>query len=545
MKMKLLLNIKLIGLAAVSVLLLVMCTDDFEELNIDPKNPAVATPSLLFNSVVRSLPVSINGNNALYIENHHTYDWSQLSATDLDADFEVEVNVRGIESVWGNYFGTLRDLEAIQRSFNEINTGPNAHLNVNRQAIVDIVRAWFSLRTSDIYGDIPYAEAGKGQDAENQILRPVYDTQESIYRDALSKLENASSSIDLSDKASDGQSFFNFGSEETVFGNDMSKWQKLANTLLLRYGMRLSNVDPGEAQRIAGLVLNENRPLPESDEDVLKFGNDVNGIGGGAYFAWEFYFGVRMGENIWNHMSDSDDPSGAGIFDPRVHIYFERNQDSLWVAMPQSPDEREDLTGSPYVTERRQNPSGLEHRGNYSGHSYLLVNDNDHGVNYETSFAEVCFLRAEAYQRGWASGNAQEWYEKGIRASVERFYSMTTNRFYEEFAIPKPEVTEEQITALIAHPQNVWNEADGLKLIHTQRWLDLFMHPNEAWYLVRRSGLIPLLETRFSETKETIGMPTRIVYPEDEKNNNQVNYQDAVSRYDKGDSYFSKIWWDN
>ncbi len=538
-------NIRLVSLLFLIGLCFLQCTDDFEALNEDPKNPAAATPSLLFNSVVRSLPISINGNNALYIENHHTYDWSQLSATDLDSEFEVEVNVRGIESVWSNYFSTLRDLEAIQVTFNEINSGPNAHLNVNRQAIIDVVHAWFSLRTTDLYGDIPYAQAGKGQDAENQILRPVYDSQESIYRDALSKLEKASTSFDLNDKASDGQSFFNFGGEETVFSNDMAKWQKLANTLLLRYGTRLSNVDPAEASRIAALVLNENRPLPESDQEVLKFGRDVNGVDGGAYFAWEFYFGVRMGENIWNHMSDGDDPTGADIFDPRVHILFERNQDSMWVAMPQSPDEREELTGSPYVTERKQNPAGLEHRGNYSGHSFLLVSDNDHGVNYETSFAEVCFLRAEAYQRGWAAGDAQEWYEKGIAASVNRYYTMTTNRYYEEFSIPKPEVTEEQIAALISHPQNAWNEADGLKQIHTQRWLDLFMHPNEAWYLVRRSGLIPLLETRFSETKEVIGMPTRIVYPEDEKNNNQANYQDAVSRYSAGDSYFSPIWWDN
>ena len=293
------------------------------------------------------------------------------------------------------------------------------------------------------------------------------------------------------------------------------------------------------------MVLSESRPLPESDEDALRFSNGQQGVVGRTYFAWEFFFGVRMGENIWKHMSENDDPEGSGIFDPRMFIYFERNQDSLWVPMPQSPADREDLTGSPYVTERKQAPAGFDFRGNYSGHNFLLISDNDHGVDYQTSFAEVCFLRAEAYQQGWASGNAQEWYEKGIRASVERWYTQTTSRYYEEFGIPVPETpTEEEMMALINHPKNLWNEADGLKLIHTQRWLDLFLRSNEAWYLVRRSGLIPLLETRFAESGEAIGMPSRIVYPEDEKNNNQQNYQEAVNRYDKGDSYFSSIWWD-
>ena len=516
-------NISLVATLIASCLLLSQCTDDFEALNADPKNPAESTPALLFNSVVRTaIPISRNGDNALYIQNHHTYDWSQLSATDLDAEFEVEVNVRGIESVWNNYFGALRNIDAIQATFDEINSGPNAHLNINRQSILDIVHAMISLRTTDLYGDIPYSEAGKGQSKEGQILRPVYDTQESIFRDAIRKLEAASNSIDTEKNAPDGQSYFTFGIGETIFDNDMSRWRMLANTLLLRYGTRLSNVDPGEASRIAAMVLNENRPLPESDEDVMRFNNDREGIQGRAYFAWEFYFGVRMGENIWSHMSESDDPTGAGIYDPRVYIYFERNEDSLWVAMPQSPDEREELTGSPYVTERKQDPAAFEHRGNYSGHNFLLVSDNDHGTDYHTSFAEVCFLRAEAYQQGWATGDAPEWYEKGIRASVERWYSQTTNRYYEEFGIPVPETpSEEAMNTLINHPKNAWTEADGLKLIHTQRWLDLFLRPNDAWLLVRRSGLIPLLETRFSETKEVIGMPTRIVYPEDEKNNNQ------------------------
>lgn len=542
---KYILKAKAMVLLLSGIMIFTQCTEDFEALNLDPKNPAVSTPALLFNSVVRKLPASGNGNNSLYIQNHHTYDWSQLSGTDLDADFEVEVNVRGIESVWGNYFGTLRDIEAISTTFDEIDAGPNGYLNVNRRAILNIISAFMALRTTDLYGDMPYSQAGQGQNATEQILRPAYDTQEAVYRDALAKLESASSSIDVNKKASDGQNYFTFGIGETIFNSDMSKWQKLANTLLLRYGTRIANVDEGEASRIASLVLGENRPLPESDEEVFRFGNGVNSIGGGVYWAWEFYFGVRMGENVWNHMSDSNDPEGSGIFDPRVHVYFERNLDSLWVPMPQSPADRDDMTGTPYVTERKQDPAGYQFRGNYSGHNFLTISNNDNGIDYQTSYAEVCFLRAEAYHRGWASGNVQEWYEKGIRASVDRWYSLNTSRYYEEFGIPVPATpTDEDMMNMLAHPQVAWDEANGLKLIHTQRWLDLFWLPNEAWYLVRRSGLIDVVETRFSETNELIGMPSRIVYPEDEKNNNQQNYTEAVGRLDKGDSYFSSVWWD-
>ena len=210
-------NPYLTSLLLLCVLTLTQCTEGFEELNVDPKNPAASTPALLLNSVIQRVPTSQNGNNSLYIQNHHTFDWSQLSATDLDADFEVEVNVRGIESVWQNYYHALRDLEAIQANFDEINSGPNAELNVNRQAIIDILHAFLTLRTTDLYGDMPYSEAGKGRDANPQIFRPAYDTQESIYRDALRKLENASNTIDLNKQAPNGQDYYTFGIGETIF----------------------------------------------------------------------------------------------------------------------------------------------------------------------------------------------------------------------------------------------------------------------------------------------------------------------------------------
>ncbi len=536
--------IKFVGLLLVFAFTQIQCTDDFEDLNKDPFNPESSTPALLFNSISRQIPLRGSGDNVLYIQNHHSYDWAQLSASDLDEDFEVEVNVRGIESIWRSYYNSMRDIRAIEVDFDEIDAGPNGYLNVNRRAILDIVSALMTLRTTDLYGDMPYTDAGQGKNASEQIFRPRYDSQESIYRDALAKLENASKTIDIANNAPDGQSYFKYGKGETIFNSDMTKWQKLANTLILRYAAKISNVDEAETRRLMSLVLDGNLPLPENDDEVLKFSNDLQGVEGRVYWAWEFYGGIRMGENIWNHMSTTDATDGSGIFDPRAYVFFETNADDQWVFAPQSPDEREDFTGHPYITERNQDPGGFEHRGNYSGFDFLLVSDRDHGVDFQTSFAEVCFLRAEAYQRGWANGDPKEWYEKGITSSINRWYSQTTNKWYEEFGIEKPTVTEEDIAAYINHERVAWNEAEGLKQIHTQLWIDYFLLPNEAWFLARRSGLIPMLDTRFKQGSAPIGMPTRIVYPEDEKNNNQVNYQEASSRYSEGDSYFSKLWWD-
>ena len=531
----------LYALTIVMSLSMVQCTDDFAEINTDPLNPSNSSSELLYVGIVRQLPHDRYRDNLLYIHNDHTYQWSQL-ATSPDDDDMVEVNVRGIESVWNNYYTTLRNMAALDENLTAADNSASPERNVNRRAIYNILYSLITLRTSDLYGNMPYMEAGQGLDG---TFRPVYDTQESIYRNSIALLRSASNTISTDSETPNGESYYDFGPSELIFNNDMVKWQKLANTLLLRYALRISNVDETLAREVVSEVLDGNKPLPENDEDVLRFGNDINGIQGRTYWAWEFD-DVRMGENLWGKMTEDPNPDGSGIIDPRVHVYFETNEDGEWVPSPQSPDEREEWTGFPYDSERRNNPEGTEFRGNYSGFNYFLVNDNDHGVDYMTSFAEAAFLRAEAYHRGWAAGDAQEWYEAGIRSSIDRWYSQLTSEFYQDgTATPPPPPDAATVDAFVNHPNIVWNETNGMQLIHTQRWVDSFLNTNEAWFLVRRSGEIELLETRYDLTGEVIPLPRRIVYPEDEKNNNVENYQNAVNALPGGDTYFAKSWWDN
>ena len=516
------------------------CERNFEEINIDPDDPTQTSANFLFNGIISSLRYI--GNEKLYLNNHRMYQWSQLSASLFDEPNEI--NDLGRDPVWSGLFGSIRNIRELDKRLDAY-TGDQER-NRNRRALLRILFAYKTLRVTDIYGDIPYSQAGRGVEEGNQVFRPVYDGQESVYKAALVDLKWASDNLvtDPGATTPNGESYFDYGPNETLFGNDMLLWAKLANSLILRYALRISNVDEATAKEYISHVLGGGKPIMEGHEDMFAFGPSWNNVGSDLYWSFEFFAGIRMGENVWSHMTEDPNPDGSGIIDPRVYVYFEPNDSNEWVAAPQSPNARgaDDQYGHPYITERRNDPSTFENRGYYSGFNFFLVQNNDEGLEYHMGYPELCFLVAEAYQRAYASGDAKEWYETGIRASIEKWYTFGTT--HPDYADPPQMPSDSAIDAFIAHPQIAYNAADGLKQIHVQRWLDLMLQPQEAYHLVRRSGLIPQLEVVNAVNGSPEVMPRRLRYPEDERNNNLENYESQVASMNGGDEFTTRMWWD-
>ncbi len=539
-------NIFRIGLVSViCIFTLTQCTDDFAEKNVDPFNPTQTSANFLFNGILSK--ITQPGNHNLYLENARLYQWSQLAANSSNCyppeDLIAAVHDFGRSAAWNHYFGTLRDIRELEKRLD--NYEGDQERNRNRRALLNIMHAYYTLRTTDIYGDMPYSDAGRGVEDGNQIFRPKYDSQETIYKDALAKLEWASDNIitDKDARTPGGETYFNYGNSEVLYSNDMKIWEKLANTLLLRYALRISDADGSLAQSLGQKAIS--RPLPEDDSEVLVLGSDINGIGGRGYWAWQYCTGIRMGENVWNHMSENDERDGSGIFDPRVYIYFETNGNNEWKALPQSPFAQEaaytdDLGANhPYNDKRRADPTGFEYRGEFSGLNWWVVEDDQNGDDYQTSYAEVALMVAEAAALGWTSESAQEWYEKGMKASVVRWYTQQTNPDI-DVVLPTPD--EDALNAFVSHPKVAWDDSKAIQLIHVQRWLDYFLNVNEGWALMRRTNgtTIPFIPTQDRLSGNDVPLVRRVLYPPDEFNNNAENYAAVASK----DDFFTKMWWD-
>ncbi|MDN5201291.1 SusD/RagB family nutrient-binding outer membrane lipoprotein [Fulvivirgaceae bacterium BMA10] len=530
-------NIKAIALALTIILVGSACENNFEEINVDPQRPTQTSESFLFTGVLAAL--NMTGNQWLYLNNHRAYQWSQLAASGFQDPNEI--HDLGRDELWNNYYNSLRNVRELERRIQE---DFDPERKVNRLAMLRIAAGYFALRATDLYGDMPYSQAGRGLtgDGSDADLRPAYDSQESIYKSVLADLEWAVDNMvtNLPAETPAGNDYLGFGANDVVYGSDVTKWVKFANALRLRYALRMSDVDQAAATAIISDVLSGTPVLPEGDEDMFAFGQDINLTTGMRYWAFQFYEGIRLGENAWNHMTDDPNPDGSGIIDPRVYVWYETNEDDEWVPMPQDPFVRDDLTGHPGNDQRRGDPTGFDFRGNYSGFNWFLIEDDEHGPQFHLTFSEVCFLRAEAYQRGFATGDAQEWYERGIRSSIERWYDHGTRNI--DYVNPPATPDAATIDAFIAHPQIAYNAADGLRLIHVQRWLDLMLNPQEAWHLAKRSDLIPELTVREGDSGEARQTPTRIFYPLNEADNNEANFNAQLAKMPEGNTLTAGTW---
>ncbi len=91
---------------------------------------------------------------------------------------------------------------------------------------------------TDLWGDAPFSEALQGE-AGN--LKPVYDSQKDIYTGILAYLETANTL--LSKSQSEYQEINS--TQDVVYSGSVAKWRKFANSLALRYYMRISAKEAG------------------------------------------------------------------------------------------------------------------------------------------------------------------------------------------------------------------------------------------------------------------------------------------------------------
>jgi hypothetical protein len=149
------------------------------------------------------------------------------------------------------------------------------------------------------------------------------------------------------------------------------------------------------------------------------------------------------------------------------------------------------------------------------------------------SYAEVCFIRAEAAVRGWTGESAQTWYEEGVRASMS-FYGVETADIDEFLTNGDP-----------------FNNT--LEQVMEQKWIALFLDGWEAYNDYRRTGYpqlkkwdltldgIKILQANWVDVPREY-VPGRLRYPENEMELNGTNYLEAVDEMG-GDSYYQQVWW--
>jgi hypothetical protein len=535
-------NIK--GVALILVVGLASCTKNFEKINTPWNGSPTPTLPQLFTAFVANLDNTANSEQR--DDNGWLYPITQQGAVYTKSDYLFS----GSTSIWSDFYHNLSNYYA---AMDFIAATPDTTVYTNVKAMFKTLRAYQAIKVSDLYGDIPYSQAGLAIEHNVSSYTPGYDSQQSVYLSCLADLTWAVNNFNTTDTKQ-----VSLGTSDGVLNNNIPQWIKFANSLRLRMALNISGKDAADAAPIIADALG--KPLLNDFSMADNIGLWSANISGLSFPARGYSFGtevrLRMGTTMWEWMSGTNAQNGSGIFDPRCVIFFEPNNDSLWVPFPQNPTaSTTPEQGDPYNTLRDAdwpNKDGNPPTNNlYANFNYywsrdgLVTGSNGAIPELFMTAAEVHFLKAEAYATGFTGvtqdlAQAQTEYYAGVTASVNFWTTMAINSSVWVVNKPAALPTTTQMNTFLANPVVAFNPATALQQIYGQEWIDMIRQPWDAWTLMRRTGsLTPMDPNNAAYYTQTYGGYQRYEYPSSEAQYNRDNWTKATGG---NDLTSTKIW---
>lgn len=509
-------TIKNIILICCFFLTLTGCDEGFEELNTNPNAITNLDPALLFANAQRAtFPGFWEGESTIVQHFVNAYDLGATSGHNFNQDNDNFNIPRWNDSYVGPFEDGNASIKLLVQGI-ALTTGDPSQSNLRN--MMRIWKAHVFMGMVDTYADVPYFEAGKAY--LEGIYSPVYDDDAVIYDDLYNELKSAEAA--LSPSGDDVP-------EDLIYGGDVAKWKKLANSLLLRLGMRYSKINPAKAEDIVSEAFNAGVMQTNDDDAYISYtqiyNNPMNGIATNNPY---FYY---LAEPLVNELKATNDPRAPFI----AAKYEDPN-------VIQGPDSEADLTlsnqfGFPVGYNAVTVQDKADYRGtngtglNYSQPNYDAI-ANALAPIFHVTNSQTKLLLAEAAFRGWISGDPQQYYEEGIRASMAQ-WSLYPGSL--------PPITNEQINDYIEDEVS-YNAANALELINTQYWVSNINNGMEAWANFRRTGLPALSPNTFNNNLNG-GFVRRMPYPNVEAAENEANYM-AASAAIGGDLLTSRVFWD-
>lgn len=512
-------------IVAVLAVLLPSCDKGFEEMN---KNPNAFTEpvigSMFSTSLIKTAGTSTFDSywgNMIYLGGYMqtfatlTTMWpgdKYLTTPESGAYFEIV------------YTGHLKDLE---QAMSIIKDQPD---KVNEYNIARILRVFIMHRVTDLYGDVPYREAGQGY--LTGIYKPKYDRQSDIYPDMLKTLEEAASQLDPSKPS--------YGSADFIYNGSPAKWKQFAYSLMLRLGMRLTKIDPQMAEQyvkkaIAGGVIKSNADIAKLVHTSAT-GNNWNWVNNlhqsvGVQVARKGINDAKLTKTFIDYLQSTTDP--------RLPFYS-----TLWQGNA-SPSE---LSNASLPSRQRGLPNGYDNSTIKSiipswtndmlaefSETNLLTIGSLSAPTVFLSYTEVEYLLAEAALRGWDSGSPETHYSNAVTSSMK-----LTTIYPGNVIIPQSEIDK----FLQSNPLTGTTD-EKMEKIYTQLWVSHFMFSDnvEIFSSWRRTGYPKLTPVNYLGNVTGGTIPRRLVYPASETNLNTENYNAAIA-LQGADLYTTRVWWD-
>lgn len=517
---------KLIGVIGLIALNLFSCTHNFEEINTNPDKPdKIDQPKLLLGSVIKSISYLQLSKGSGAVLGDYLVD--QYTSMFNDAFNNTQVNI---------YYYNGRDVQDMINLAEELNQPHVLGMGL-------VIKSFMFQQMTDAFGDFPYSEALKGK--TDGLFTPRYDLQEDIYADLLAQLEKANELLAQS-------SIEDIGAYDNLYGGDILKWRKFANSLKLRLLMRMSGKMDVSSKIMEMLNQTDKYPLMSDNDDsaLFSYSDDQQSNWSPLYTAAQEKFdGTEfMSTTIEGHLKAMNDPRMKVYFSPTVKSV--ENGEYIYAGVPNCV--------------RDADESAYNGGDGYNSRKGYIFVPQKIDVKYASptvaqgillTYAEVQFNLAEAREKGIISeGDAGTYYKNGIIASFDYWASRIPANFIEMKSMTNPPTEVFEAADVIPDPAYYEQEkvaytgtqAEKLEKIGVQKWIALYLCGIEGWSEWRRTGFpkeISVIPPNGLPSSSNINeWPRRIPYPQNEQVYNVDQYQIAVGRQG-ADNLLTRVWW--
>lgn len=530
----------LYGAVLGTIVLFSACTKSYKNINVDKNSIAVigaAQLPFLFSQALEAAPGSYY--NYQIAENLFADQYCQYFACEATYFPSDRLVIRQdwvgaqFNPMYTNVMPQLQSIFAATDS-----TSPE-------YAMASIWWVYTFHRVTDYWGPIPYFSAGI---AGNSV---PYDPQDKIYDDFFKRLAAAAAVL----KQHAGEN--HFGSYDLVYGGDVNRWYKFANSLRLRLAVRISKVDPARAKTeaeaaVANGVMTTSLPITDptaqtagDDAFVQRSAKNNDGNGLQSMSDWNEF---RMSATMASVLNGYQDPRLPQYFLPTLNsgTVYKGLRNGLSVAQLTLVPNL--ASNNSHVGTRWSSTAVVDKNGNVLGSANSVATAQNVMVT-----AESYFNRAEGALLGWnMNGTAKDLYNQGITTSMTQWNitnSATVNAYINSNNTPvapgdglmSPPVS----TVPIAFAAD---QATELQQIATQKWLAIYPDGIEAWADWRRSHVMKLYPVVNSDNPDISNTSTqwirRIPFLLSEQQTNAAAVQAAGALLGGPDKVTTPLWWD-
>jgi hypothetical protein len=489
----------------------------FEEFNANPDVPITVSPDLLLTQFLKNSYRFWNPNPTDFSTGNlfakHTV---QLTTTANPYQYYYSYSPYG-------GFGAMQNLTTLKRMA-ELSKGNLTEPSFQGLALFFKATGGFGMTIE--MGDVPYSEAGK---AEEGITKPKYDKQQDVFNQVLDDLKQAE---------------LLFASTTAPFGGDIMyggnpvKWRRLANAMQLKVLNALSKkITTAQKNRFAEIVSAGNL-LTEADNYQLVYSTNANASH--PFFEGETKrIETGVSKLVVDYLKMTNDRRLFYFAEPAPYLLAAPHNltDNNFNAYEGAPSE--------LSTEVLANNRAA---GRYSliSKRYTARRDCDPMLHF--TYSEQCFIIAEAIEEGWLAGNAQTYYEAGVKAILKYYMSLpsVTASFLHNMPINQAYI-DSYFTGEAAYKTS-GTKAQRIEQIITQRWLLDFFQGNGlfSYRTFLRTGYpaFPLNPATSMNPDDPNAYPKRWKYPTSELTTNSENYNKAVQEQYGGYDGINKVpWW--